>query len=133
MIIKAAAVADYRPENIARQKIKKKEDVSNIHMVKNPDILAYAGLHKKENQVICGFAMETENLEENANKKRVEKNCDMLIANNLFTAGAGFKTDTNVVTLFKGEEKIHLDKMTKEQLGVKILETLMEIEEGKTC
>ena len=57
----------------------------------------------------------------------------MLIANNLFTAGAGFKTDTNVVTLFKGEEKIHLDKMTKEQLGVKILETLMEIEEGKTC
>ncbi len=132
-IIMAAAVADYRPENIARQKIKKKEDVSNIHMVKNPDILAYAGLHKKENQVICGFAMETENLEENANKKRVEKNCDMLIANNLFTAGAGFKTDTNVVTLFKGEEKIHLDKMTKEQLGVKILETLMEIEEGKTC
>ena len=77
--------------------------------------------------------METEKLEENANKKRVEKNCDMLIANNLFTAGAGFKTDTNVVTLFKGEEKIHLDKMTKEQLGVKILETLMEIEEGKTC
>lgn len=133
-IIMAAAVADYRPEQISEQKIKKNDESMVIHMIKNPDILAYAGQHKKENQVICGFAMETENLEENAYKKLVSKNCDMLIANNLFTKGAGFKTDTNVVTLFKNNERIQLPKMTKEELGVKILKTLIEIEEGrKTC
>ncbi|MBQ0064238.1 MAG: bifunctional phosphopantothenoylcysteine decarboxylase/phosphopantothenate--cysteine ligase CoaBC [Firmicutes bacterium] len=127
-IIMAAAVADYRPEVVADQKIKKNDDCLEIKMVKNPDILKYAGEHKKDNQVICGFAMETENLEENAHKKLVSKNCDMLIANNLFTSGAGFKTDTNVVTLFKNEERIQLPKMSKEELGVKILETLFEIE-----
>lgn len=130
-IIMAAAVADYRPESISDQKIKKGDGSLQINMVRNPDILAYAGAHKKENQFICGFAMETENLEANAYKKLVEKNCDMLIANNLFTYGAGFNTDTNVVTLLKGNEKIQLPMLSKEELGYKILETLKEIEEGK--
>ena len=130
-IIMAAAVADYRPETVAEQKIKKDESEMSIRMVKNPDILAYAGKHKKNNQVICGFAMETENLEKNSYKKLVSKNCDMLIANNLFTAGAGFKGDTNVVTLFKGEQQIKLPKLSKEELGYKILETLKEIDDKK--
>ncbi len=86
-IIMAAAVADYRPEIVADQKIKKSDEEVTFHFVKNPDILAYIGQHKKENQVICGFAMETQNLEENARKKLESKNCDMLIANNLFTSG----------------------------------------------
>ncbi|MDD7281220.1 bifunctional phosphopantothenoylcysteine decarboxylase/phosphopantothenate--cysteine ligase CoaBC [Floccifex sp.] len=133
-VIMSAAVADYRPEIVSDQKLKKDDETMTIKMVKNPDILAYAGAHKRENQYICGFAMETENLEQNAYKKLVNKNCDMLIANNLFTNGAGFNVDTNVVTLFKKDEKICLPKMTKEQLGVKILETLKEIEEGnKSC
>ena len=100
-IIMAAAVADYRPEMVADQKIKKSDDEVTFHFVKNPDILAYIGQQKKDNQIICGFAMETQNLEENARKKLESKNCDMLIANNLFTSGAGFQTDTNVVTLLR--------------------------------
>ncbi|MCF0105993.1 MAG: bifunctional phosphopantothenoylcysteine decarboxylase/phosphopantothenate--cysteine ligase CoaBC [Holdemanella sp.] len=127
-IIMAAAVADYRPEIIADQKIKKDGNDMVVHLVKNPDILAYIGSHKKDNQIICGFAMETENLDTNAREKLEKKNCDMLIANNLFTEGAGFKTDTNVVTLLKKNETIHLPKLTKEELGYKILETLQELE-----
>ena len=99
--------------------------------MKNPDILAYIGQHKKENQVICGFAMETQNLEENARKKLESKNCDMLIANNLFTSGAGFQTDTNVVTLLRKNDTQHLPKCSKEELGYKILETMKEIEMEK--
>ena len=130
-IIMAAAVADYRPEMVADQKIKKSDEEVTFHFVKNPDILAYIGQHKKENQVICGFAMETQNLEENARKKLESKNCDMLIANNLFTRGAGFQTDTNVVTLLRKNETKHLPKCSKEELGYKILETMKEIEMEK--
>ena len=130
-IIMAAAVADYRPEIVADQKIKKSDEEVTFHFVKNPDILAYIGQHKKENQVICGFAMETQNLEENARKKLESKNCDMLIANNLFTSGAGFQTDTNVVTLLRKNDTQHLPKCSKEELGYKILETMKEIEMEK--
>ena len=130
-IIMAAAVADYRPEMVADQKIKKCDEEVTFHFVKNPDILAYIGQHKKENQVICGFAMETQNLEENARKKLESKNCDMLIANNLFTSGAGFQTDTNVVTLLRKNDTQHLPKCSKEELGYKILETMKEIEMEK--
>ena len=127
-IIMAAAVADYRPEIVSDHKIKKSEETMTIHFVKNPDILAYIGQHKKENQVICGFAMETKDLDKSAKEKKIKKNCDMLIANNLNTQGAGFKTDTNVVTLFKKDETIHLPKLSKEELGHIILETLQELE-----
>lgn len=130
-IIMAAAVADYRPEIVSDQKIKKSDEEVTFRFVKNPDILAYIGEHKKPNQVICGFAMETQNLEENARKKLEAKNCDMLIANNLFTAGAGFQTDTNIVTLLTKKNSKPLPKCSKEELGYKILETMQKIEMEK--
>lgn len=131
-IIMAAAVSDYRPENIAKHKIKKSDDTIEISFVKNPDILAYLGEHKTKNQIICGFAMETQDLDENAKEKLEKKNCDMLIANNLFVSGAGFQTDTNIVSLLTKDSIEHLPKLSKEELGQKILETMIKIEEGKS-
>lgn len=128
-IIMAAAVADYRPEIVADQKIKKADSTLDVHFVKNPDILAYVGAIKRPNQIVCGFAMETQDLDKNGKEKLVKKNCDMLIANNLFTEGAGFKTDTNVVTLIRKNSMEHLPKLTKIELGLKILKTMKEIEE----
>lgn len=131
-IIMAAAVSDYRPENIAEHKIKKSDDTIEMIFVKNPDILAYLGQHKTKKQIICGFAMETQDLDKNAREKLEKKNCDMLIANNLFVSGAGFQTDTNIVSLLTKDSIEHLPKLSKEELGQKILETMMKIEEGKT-
>lgn len=131
-IIMAAAVSDYRPENIAEHKIKKSDDTIEMTFVKNPDILAYLGQRKTKKQIICGFAMETQDLDKNAKEKLEKKNCDMLIANNLFVSGAGFQTDTNIVSLLTKDSIEHLPKLSKEELGQKILETMMKIEEGKT-
>ena len=131
-IIMAAAVSDYRPENIAEHKIKKSDDTIEMTFVKNPDILAYLGQCKTKKQIICGFAMETQDLDKNAKEKLEKKNCDMLIANNLFVSGAGFQTDTNIVSLLTKDSIEHLPKLSKEELGQKILETIMKIEEGKT-
>lgn len=131
-IIMAAAVSDYRPENIAEHKIKKSDDTIEMTFVKNPDILAYLGQQKTKKQIICGFAMETQDLDKNAKEKLEKKNCDMLIANNLFVSGAGFQTDTNIVSLLTKDSIEHLPKLSKEELGQKILETMMKIEEGKT-
>lgn len=131
-IIMAAAVSDYRPENIAEHKIKKSDDAIEMTFVKNPDILAYLGQCKTKKQIICGFAMETQDLDKNAKEKLEKKNCDMLIANNLFVSGAGFQTDTNIVSLLTKDSIEHLPKLSKEELGQKILETMMKIEEGKT-
>lgn len=131
-IIMAAAVSDYRPENIAEHKIKKSDNTIEMTFVKNPDILAYLGQHKTKKQIICGFAMETQDLDKNAKEKLEKKNCDMLIANNLFVSGAGFQTDTNIVSLLTKDSIEHLPKLSKEELGQKILETMMKIEEGKT-
>lgn len=131
-IIMAAAVSDYRPENIAEHKIKKSDDTIEMTFVKNPDILAYLGQCKTKKQIICGFAMETQDLDRNAKEKLEKKNCDMLIANNLFVSGAGFQTDTNIVSLLTKDSIEHLPKLSKEELGQKILETMMKIEEGKT-
>ena len=131
-IIMAAAVSDYRPENIAEHKIKKSDDTIEMTFVKNPDILAYLGQCKTKKQIICGFAMETKDLDKNAKEKLEKKNCDMLIANNLFVSGAGFQTDTNIVSLLTKDSIEHLPKLSKEELGQKILETMMKIEEGKT-
>ena len=131
-IIMAAAVSDYRPENIAEHKIKKSDDIIEMTFVKNPDILAYLGQCKTKKQIICGFAMETQDLDKNAKEKLEKKNCDMLIANNLFVSGAGFQTDTNIVSLLTKDSIEHLPKLSKEELGQKILETMMKIEEGKT-
>lgn len=131
-IIMAAAVSDYRPENIAEHKIKKNDDTIEMTFVKNPDILAYLGQRKTKKQIICGFAMETQDLDKNAKEKLEKKSCDMLIANNLFVSGAGFQTDTNIVSLLTKDSIEHLPKLSKEELGQKILETMMKIEEGKT-
>lgn len=131
-IIMSAAVSDYRPENIAEHKIKKSGDTIEMTFVKNPDILAYLGQCKTKKQIICGFAMETQDLDKNAKEKLEKKNCDMLIANNLFVSGAGFQTDTNIVSLLTKDSIEHLPKLSKEELGQKILETMMKIEEGKT-
>ncbi len=133
-IIMAAAVADYRPEMVADQKIKKSDEEITFRFVKNPDILAYIGQHKKPSQIVCGFAMETQNLEQNAKRKLEDKNCDMLIANNLFTKGAGFQTDTNIVTLFTKDKAENLPMLSKEELGYLILKTMKQIEmEKEAC
>lgn len=130
-IIMAAAVADYRPKVVHDQKVKKGPDDELIAFVRNPDILAGLGADKKAGQVLCGFAMETENLEANAREKLEKKNCDLLIANNLTTPGAGFAGDTNVVTLLMPDHCEHLKKMSKEELGYVILARMLEIRKGE--
>lgn len=126
-VIKAAAVGDYSPIDVADEKIKKNNSSMVLELKKNKDILAYLGAHKTK-QKICGFAMETQNLLENASKKLINKNCDMLVANSLKTEGAGFKTDTNVVTLLFKDHQKQLDLMQKQDLAYIILKELMECE-----
>lgn len=129
-IIMAAAVADYRFKDQHDQKMKKSGDTLTLELVKNPDILAHLGANKKPGQILCGFAMETENLDANARIKLESKNCDMLVANNLHTKGAGFQTDTNVVSLLFKDRTEHLDLQTKEALGHIILKTMLSLQEG---
>lgn len=128
-IIKSAAVGDYRVKEMAPEKIKKKGDVLTLELVKNPDILAYLGAHKPKHQILCGFAMETQDLIANATEKLVKKNCDMIVANNLRTEGAGFGTDTNVVTFIHPDHIDTLEQMSKYELGRKILHTLLQKQE----
>lgn len=130
-IIMAAAVADYRFKDVHDQKVKKTGDEISLEFVKNPDILAGLGKNKKEGQILCGFAMETENLDENAREKLESKNCDMLVANNLHTRGAGFQTDTNVVSLLFPEQTEHLGLQSKEDLGYTILKTMLSLSKGE--
>lgn len=130
-IIMAAAVGDYRAKEIQDQKIKKGGDSLIVEFVKNPDILKWLGENKKPGQVLCGFAMETQNLIENAKAKLEGKNCDMLVANNLFVEGAGFQTSTNVATLLFPEGIESLKKCSKSELGAIILEKMQQIERNK--
>lgn len=130
-IIKAAAVGDYRAEVVADEKIKKNDDNLQIRFVKNEDILAYLGAHKKPTQVLCGFAMETENLIANAQSKLIKKNADMIVANNLRVAGAGFASDTNVASFILEDHIETQPKMSKYALGVKILHKLIELQKEK--
>ena len=120
-IIKAAAVADYRPAEVSPEKMKKKDEELTLALERTDDILAYLGQHKREGQFLCGFSMETENLVENSRAKLVKKNLDMVAANSLKVEGAGFGTDTNVVTLITRDEEIRLDRMSKEQVADRIL------------
>lgn len=126
-IIKAAAVADYTPASVANDKIKKSEDDMGISLVRTTDILKYLGENKKPGQVLCGFAMETKDLLENATKKLTGKNADMIVANNLKVEGAGFGTDTNVVTLIKEDEVKELPLLSKDDVAKAILDELMII------
>ena len=106
IIIKAAAVADYRPKSVSSEKMKKKDDDLAIPMERTDDILKFLGEHKKEHQFLCGFSMETENMLENSRKKLEKKHLDMIVANNLKVEGAGFAGDTNVVTIITGQEEV---------------------------
>ena len=127
IIIKAAAVADYRPAQISDQKMKKKEDQLFLELERTDDILQYLGDHKKKGQLLCGFAMETENLISNSRAKLKKKNLDMIAANNLKVEGAGFQTDTNVLTLITQNEEVSLEKMNKEDAAGIILDKLLSL------
>ena len=122
IIIKSAAVADYTPVTISSEKIKKQDGDMRIELKRTRDILKELGQSRRENQFICGFAMETENLIENAVKKLESKNVDMIVANSLKTEGAGFGTDTNVVTLITKDGKTELPLMSKDEVAMKILD-----------
>lgn len=124
IIVKAAAVADYTPVEVADNKIKKSDDDMKIELKRTQDILAYLGQHKRGGQVICGFSMETQDVIKNSEKKLTNKNCDMICANSLKTAGAGFKTDTNVITLITEGGAVELPMMTKEDAAHRILDEL---------
>ena len=131
VIIKSAAVADYRPATVADQKLKKKSDEMSIELERTQDILAYLGSHKPEGQILCGFAMETEQMVEYAKGKLEKKNLDIIAANNLKVAGAGFGTDTNVVTLIKKDGIRELELMSKEGVAVQLLDEILNIRAAK--
>ena len=124
IIIKAAAVADYRPANVSDEKMKKKDGDLSIALERTDDILKYLGEHKKEGQFLCGFSMETQNMIENSRAKLEKKNLDMICANNLKVEGAGFKTDTNILTLITKNEEVSLDMMSKEDAAGVILDRI---------
>ncbi len=126
IVIKSAAVADYRPANVAVEKIKKKDGESSIiELERTEDILSYLGSHRVDGQFICGFSMETENMLENSRVKLKKKNVDMIVANNLRTAGAGFGTDTNVVTLITSDDCKELPIMSKEDVANAIFDNII--------
>ena len=126
MIIKAAAVADYRPANTATEKIKKSDEEVQLQLERTTDILAALG-KQKGNTVLCGFSMETENMLENSRKKLEKKNLDMIVANNLKQEGAGFGTDTNILTLITRDAEHELEIMSKEKAAGCLLDELCAI------
>lgn len=127
IIIKAAAVADYCPKYVSAEKVKKKDGELSLEMKHSQDILAYLGEDKKQEQFLCGFSMETENMLENSRKKLEKKNLDMIVANNLKVEGAGFAGDTNVVTMITENEEISLGKMSKEETAFEILNQILKM------
>ena len=134
IVIKAAAVADYRPKTISDQKVKKADGELSIEMERTDDILKYLGEHKREDQFLCGFSMETEHMLENSRKKLEKKNLDMIVANNVKVEGAGFAGDTNIVTLITKDDETELPLLSKEETAVEIMNKILEItaEKGRT-
>lgn len=130
IIVKSAAVADYTPVAASSEKIKKQDGDMRIELRRTKDILKELGNSRRENQFICGFAMETENLIENAVRKLESKNVDMIVANSLKTEGAGFGTDTNVVTLITKDGKTELPLMSKTDVAMKILDAANRVEKS---
>ena len=126
IIIKAAAVADYRPSVTADEKLKKKDGEMTIELERTEDILAYLGAHRRNGQFLCGFSMETEHMLGNSRLKLEKKNIDMIVANNLKQAGAGFGTDTNVVTFLTADETVQLPIMSKEDVADRLLSFIMQ-------
>lgn len=127
LVIKAAAVADYRPRVKAEEKLKKKDGELFLELERTVDILGWLGENKRPGQVLCGFAMETEHMLENARGKLLKKKADVIAANNVKVQGAGFGTDTNVVTLVTEKEEQELMLMSKEEVAVKLTDLLLEI------
>lgn len=126
IIIKAAAVADYTPVEYHEEKIKKKDGDSTLELKRTQDILAYLGARRRQGQYICGFSMETENMIENSQQKLKEKQVDLIVANNLNTEGAGFGSDTNIVTLIMEEGVVELPCMSKEEVAATIFDVIVK-------
>lgn len=125
IIIKAAAVADYRPASVSDQKMKKKDDDLSVHMERTDDILKFLGEHRRIGQFLCGFSMETENMIENSRAKLIKKNIDMIIANNLKDSGAGFGTDTNLVTMITKDDEKSFELMSKGEVAKTIIDEIL--------
>lgn len=125
IVIKAAAVADYRPKNPADEKVKKSDTEMSIDLERTDDILKTLG-ERKSKQFLCGFSMETENMIENSKKKLEKKHLDMIVANNLKKAGAGFGTDTNIVTIITPDGTKELDIMSKDKVAENIVNEILE-------
>lgn len=126
IIIKAAAVADYRPKYTSDEKVKKKDDDLSLALERTEDILGYLGEHKGQGQYLCGFSMETENMIENSRKKLEKKHLDLIVANNLKQAGAGFGTDTNIVTFLSKEDTVELPILSKDEVANRLLDYILE-------
>lgn len=126
IIVKAAAVADYRPCVTADEKLKKKDGEMSVELERTEDILAYLGAHRRDGQFLCGFSMETEHMIENSRAKLEKKNIDMIVANNLKQEGAGFGTDTNVVTFLTKDETVELPMLSKEEVADRLLDRIMQ-------
>lgn len=127
VIIKAAAVADYRPKTVSSEKVKKQDGELTLELERTDDILEYLGEHKKPGQYLCGFAMETKDLIANARQKLQKKHVDMIVANSLKVEGAGFGGDTNVVTIITEDEEISLGKMSKEETASQIIDRILAV------
>ena len=125
IVIMSAAVVDYRPKTVATEKIKKKDGEESIQLERTTDILGTMSKRKK-NQFVCGFSMETENMLENSKAKLEKKNLDMICANNLKVKGAGFGTDTNVVTLITKDNVVELPLESKAEVAAQILDTIVK-------
>ena len=126
-VIKAAAVADYRPKVVGTEKTKKKDGDMAIELERTDDILAWLGVHRRPGQVLCGFSMETQNMLENSRAKLEKKNIDIIVANNLKVKGAGFGTDTNVVTVITKDGAEELEMMTKDEVAHQLLNRIFRL------
>ena len=131
IIIKAAAVADYRPAKVSDEKVKKSDGQMSIELERTDDILKYLGEHKREGQFLCGFSMETQNVIGNSRAKLTKKNLNMVAANNVKVEGAGFQGDTNVLTLITQDEEVSLPLMSKEDAALKILDKILLLTSDK--
>lgn len=125
IVIKSAAVADYKPKNYSAQKIKKGEDDLSIEFVRDNDILMELG-NKKEKQILVGFAAESQNLKENARLKLEKKNLDYIVANDITAADTGFASEDNRVIVLSKDNEIHLDKMSKEKIAGNLFDIILE-------
>lgn len=127
IIIKAAAVADYRPKTVSEEKVKKSDDQMSIELERTDDILKYLGEHRHPGQFLCGFSMETQNMIGNSRAKLEKKHLDMVAANNVKVDGAGFQGDTNILTLITQDEEVSLPLMSKEDAASKILDKILSL------